>query len=189
MGESTDGMASSTSKLQDKIKALTNVDGHGGFDILNADGDFKSTAEIAKGLGQVFDKMSDIDRAGLLELVAGKNRANAVASLLQNWEKIDEVIEAVNESEGSATRENAEIIDSINGRLKILSATAEEFWTATTDQDSIKAIISGLTKMLELLTAVVEKAGLLSTLFSAVGTGFLAYNNLGITKCICPLWV
>lgn len=33
-GEDTDGMAESTSKLREQIKALTNVDGNGGFDIM-----------------------------------------------------------------------------------------------------------------------------------------------------------
>ena len=33
-GESTEGMAVSTSKLREDIKALTNVNGTGGFDIM-----------------------------------------------------------------------------------------------------------------------------------------------------------
>ena len=41
MGESTDGMAESTSKMREQILALTNVTGRGGFDILTETGDFK----------------------------------------------------------------------------------------------------------------------------------------------------
>jgi len=181
MGESTDGMVTSTAKMRAQIKALTNVDGLGGFDILTSSGDFKSTAEIAKGLGQAFEKMSDIDRAGLLELIAGKNRANAVASLLQNWETIDEVLETIADDEGSAMRENEAIVDSINGRVQILRATMEEFWAETVNSDSVKTIISGLTTMLELLTALVKTAGLLPTVMSAAAGSFLAYKGIGIT--------
>lgn len=182
MGESTDGMASSTSKLREQIKALTNVDGFGGYDIMTADGDFKSTAEIAKGLGQAFEQMGDVERAGLLELVAGKNRANAVASLLENWRTIDEVVKSVEESEGSAMRENAALVDSLNGRIKILSATAEEFWTKSTDQEGIKNFISLLTVLLEGLTAVVDKTGLFTTAISTIGGSYMAYKGIGITN-------
>lgn len=180
MGESTDGMAESTSKMREQILALTNVTGRGGFDILTETGDFKSTAEIAKGLGQAFEVMNDIDRAALLELVAGKNRANAIASLLMNWETIDEVIKSVEESEGSALRENEAIVDSINGRIKILSATAEEFWQQSTSSDGIKLTITLLTELLELLTSITSQAGLLTTALS-VGFGTrLAYKGMGI---------
>lgn len=182
MGESTDGMITSTSKMRDEIKAFTNIDGSGGFDILKDDGSFKSTAEIVKGIGAVFEDMEDIQQAGLLELVAGKNRANAVASLLHQWELIDEVIESVESSEGSAMKENEAIVDSIDGRIKILSATAEEFWDKTTNQETIKNIITALTKLLELLTAIVDKAGLFSTIFSVGAGGILAHNDVGITN-------
>lgn len=64
MGESTDGMAESTSKLREKILALTNVDGTGGFDILTDDGQaFKSTYEIMQGISKVWSDMNDIDQA------------------------------------------------------------------------------------------------------------------------------
>lgn len=180
MGESTDGMAESTSKMREQILALTNVTGRGGFDILTETGDFKSTAEIAKGLGQAFEVMNDIDRAALLELVAGKNRANAIASLLMNWETIDEVIKSVEESEGSALRENEAIVDSINGRIKILSATAEEFWQQSTSSDGIKLTITMLTELLELLTAITDQTGLLTAALSVGFGSRLAYKGIGI---------
>lgn len=180
MGESTDGMAESTSKMREQILALTNVTGRGGFDILTETGDFKSTAEIAKGLGQAFEVMNDIDRAALLELVAGKNRANAIASLLMNWETIDEVIKSVEESEGSALRENEAIVESINGRIKILSATAEEFWQQSTSSDGIKLTITMLTELLELLTAITHQTGLLTTALSVGFGSRLAYKGVGV---------
>ena len=180
MGESTDGMAESTSKMREQILALTNVTGRGGFDILTETGDFKSTAEIAKGLGRAFEVMNDIDRAALLELVAGKNRANAIASLLMNWETIDEVIKSVEESEGSALRENEAIVDSINGRIKILSATAEEFWQQSTSSDGIKLTITMLTELLELLTAITHQTGLLTAALSVGFGSRLAYKGVGV---------
>lgn len=182
MGESTDGMASSTSKLREQILALTNVDGFGGFDILDETGNFKSTAEIAKGLGKVFDKMGDTEQAGLLELVAGKNRANAVASLLQNWETIDEVIQSVEQSEGSAAKENEAIVNSIEGKLKILSASAEEFWSKTVNEDGIKLAIDSLSGLLNVATSLVEIFGLLPTSLSAIGSIALAVKKIGITN-------
>lgn len=63
MGESTDGMAVSTSKLRAQLLALTNVDGTGGFDILTNTGEFKSTYEIMQGIANVWQDMSDVNQA------------------------------------------------------------------------------------------------------------------------------
>lgn len=72
MGESTDGMAESTSKLREQVLALTNVNGKGGFDIMTDGGkSFKSTYSIMQGISKVWKDMSDVDQAALLELIAG----------------------------------------------------------------------------------------------------------------------
>ena len=100
MGEETDGVATSTSKLRAQIAALTNVDGSGGFDILTDSGDFKSTYDIIQGIAKVYDRMSDVDQASLLELIAGKNRANGVAALLKQASQAEDVLQTSLNSSG-----------------------------------------------------------------------------------------
>lgn len=65
MGEETDGVVEGVSKLQSKIKALS------GVNILTDAGEYKDTYTILKEIGQVWEDMSDIDQAALLELMAG----------------------------------------------------------------------------------------------------------------------
>ena len=57
MGESTDGLASSTSKLRDEIKALT------GVDIMLDENTYKSTAQIIQEIGASWDKLTDVSQA------------------------------------------------------------------------------------------------------------------------------
>lgn len=108
-GESTDGMATSTAKLRDEIKSLT------GVDIMLNEDEFKSTAEIIKELGAVWENLTDLSRANVLELISGKNRASTVAGLIENYQLIDEVIQSAENSEGSALQENERFLDSIEG--------------------------------------------------------------------------
>ena len=62
-GEDTEGMVTNTAKLQEKIMALTNIDGSGGVNILTKSGDFKSTYDILLEISKVWDKMEDVDQA------------------------------------------------------------------------------------------------------------------------------
>lgn len=67
MGEDTDGLITSTSKLRDTIKSLS------GVDIMMPDGQtFKSTYDIMKEISKVYNDLADIDKANLLETIAGK---------------------------------------------------------------------------------------------------------------------
>ena len=152
-GEDTEGMATSVSKLREQVKALS------GVDIMLDANNYKPLVQIIKELGAVFPHLTDINKAALLEIIAGKNRANAMAALLKNYKQIDKIQEQLAKSEGSALRENQRIVDSIEGRMKTLSASGEEFWSKTINTDVIKEAVSGLTQLLNILTALVDKVG------------------------------
>ena len=169
MQEDTDGLCDSTSKLREQIKSLT------GVDIMLDDNTFKSTTDIIKELGAVWDKLSDSSQAATLELIAGKSRANNVAALLKNYQRIDEVMESLGDAEGSAMRENEAIVDSIDGRIKKLSASMEDFWQKAINTDFVKNIVSSLDTILNLLTKIIDQFGLLPTIIGVGGAGIFKF--------------
>lgn len=162
MSEGTDGLCESTSKLREQIQSLT------GVDIMLDNNTFKSTTDIIKELGAVWDKLSDSSQAATLEIIAGKSRANNVAALLKNYQKIDEVMESLGGAEGSAMRENEAIVDSIDGRIKKLSASMEDFWQKFINTNLVKDTVSSLSGVLNLLTKIIDKVGLLPTLLTPI---------------------
>ena len=171
MGESVDDLVDSTSKMREQIQALT------GVDIMIDENTFKSTAEIIQEIGAEWSKLTDVSKAATLELLAGKTRASTVAGLIENYQTIEEVIKAAEESENSARIENEKYIQSIEGRLNLLQSQAQEFWTKVIDSDTIKNGITLLTDLLGLATEFVDIFGVLGTV-TTIGTG------VGITKFI-----
>ena len=164
MSEDTDGLCDSTSKLREQIQALT------GVDIMVDDNTFKSTADIIKELGAVWGNLTDSSQAATLEIIAGKTRANNVAALLKNYQQIDNVVSDLGDAQGSAERENAAIVDSINGRIKILSASAEEFWQSFINTDAVKNIITAATDLLNILTKITDNMNVILTLLGMLGS-------------------
>jgi TP901 family phage tail tape measure protein len=65
-GLETEGMVESTAKLRDLIKGIS------GVDIMLDENTFKSTYQIIDELGRVWNKISDINQASLLEAIAGR---------------------------------------------------------------------------------------------------------------------
>ena len=175
MGESTDDLADSTSKLREEIKGLTGVD-------IMADKDtFKSTAEIIKEIGAVWNQLSDVSQAATLEKLAGKNRASTVAGLIENYETIDKVIEAASNADNSALDENQKIIESIDGRIQQLSNRVQEFWYNLVDDSVVKSAVSALTTIVEGGTKLIDTFGTLPTLLTAIGAA-LSFKNVGRDK-------
>lgn len=169
MGEDTDNVVTSSSKLQNIVQSMT------GFDIMESDGKtFKNMYDIIVGIGEVWDSLSDIDQAALLETLAGKNQANALAAALNNVDMIKEAYQTAEyESEGSAEQENARYMESIQGRLGQLKATFQETSSNLADSDFLKGAVSGANEFLQVINQITSAMGSLGTI--AVGGGIAAF--------------
>lgn len=193
LGEETDGMITTVSKLRDTIMNATKAassDGKG-FDILDANGNYKSTYEIMQGLADLYDDIVKKDKELgtnnlnlLLETIAGKNRSNIAASILQNGDMLRSVYEDAQNSEGSAEKELNSYLDSVDGKLQQLTNRAQEFWFKVIDSETIKNGIDLLSTLLKGVTDFVDKVGFLRTAFIGLA-GYLTAKNankLGYTS-------
>lgn len=177
MGESTDGLVTSTSKLQAKVKALT-----GGFDIMKDKDTYKDTYkdiyDIVVGIGERWADLNDIQRADLLETLAGKQRSNALAAALNNVDVIKAAYQTAENSEGSAEKELTNYQKGIDYSLERFKATFQEFSTSVLSSDTFKAVIDSGTQFLEILTKITEILGPLGTALTALG-GFKFVSSIG----------
>lgn len=161
MGEETDGVIESVSKLQAKVKGLS------GVDILNDAGGYKDTYTIIKEIAQVWDQMNDMDQAALLELLAGKNRSNAMAALLGNLEDLEGAYEDAMAAQGSAEAENEKYMNSIQGKIDQFTNAVQTMWKNALNSNAVKFFVD----VGKAIVTIVDKIGLLET---AVG-GLVAY--------------
>lgn len=192
LGEETDGMITTVSKLRDTIMDATKAassDGRG-FDILDSNGNYKSTYEIMQGLADLYDNIVKKDKELgtnnlnlLLETIAGKNRANIAASILQNGDMLRSVYEDAQNSEGSAEKELNSYLDSIDGKMAQLENRAQEFWFKVIDSETIKNGIDLLSTLLKGATDFVDTVGLLPTILTGVAAA-LSFKNVGIDTLV-----
>ena len=136
-GESTEGMANSVSELRSELLTLTK----GKVDIMLDDKTFKSTYQIMKELSQVWGELSDIDAANILELIGGKRNANAVTSLLTNFEDAEKALQTAAQASGSALAENEKYLDSIAGKLSVFQSKFETFSTNLINSSVVKFVV------------------------------------------------
>ena len=80
-----------------------------------------------------------------------KRQANVLSALIQNFDTVEDVIEASEGSAGSALAENEKYLDSFDGRLKQLTTEVQSKWREALDTDLIKDAIQLLTKLVSTL--------------------------------------
>ena len=101
----------------------------------------KSTYDIMVELSKIWDDLSDITQANIIEKIAGKRQGNIVASMMENMQDgIDAVGYAANSS-GSALAENERYLDSVAGRLDKLSASYESLATKVMNSDFLNTLL------------------------------------------------
>ena len=158
--EETDGMIESTSKLQDKIKSMT------GVDIMSDNDTFKSTYDILLEIADVWEDISDIDQAALLELLAGKNRANVLAAILQSPDVLKSVYDTSVNSAGSAERELETYLDSIEGRMSQLQATFQKLSSDVVGSELVKKIVTIADTALQAVDGLMTLGGTFGKIFT-----------------------
>lgn len=169
-GEDTEGMAESVSELRKEILALTGKK----VDIQRDDDSFKNTYQILKELSRVWDDLTDVSKANILETIAGKRNANAAAAILENFEIAERVLLTSQRAAGSALAENEKYLDSINGKIAVMQASYQEFSENVLGSEIVKGFIGGVTTLIAGLNELNDVTGGISSNLLTLSAGFAA---------------
>lgn len=175
MGEDTDGLVTSTSKLQALVKGIT------GFDIMKDKDTYKDIYDIVLGIGEKWKDLSDIDRASLLEALAGKQQSNALAAALSNIDILKKSYEEATHAEGSAREENEEYSKSIQASIDLAQAKLEQLANDTLNSDFLKGAIDAGGKLIDILDGIVKSGNAIPAVATAIAAAF-SFKNVGIFK-------
>lgn len=177
MGEDTDDVVESTSKLRDLVKSMT------GFDIMKDENTFKDIYDIIIGISEKWDTLSDIDQASLLGNLAGKNQSNALAAALSNVDLLKKSYEEATKAEGSAREEQEKFTKGIQYSIDKAKASLEKLAKDFLSSDFLKGLIDAGEKIITFLDKIIDKFGVLPTLLTAIGAK-LSFKKVGIDTLV-----
>lgn len=186
MGEDTEGLVETTSKLNANIKALTAVNGKAGVSILDMNGNYRDTYDILRDISAVWDDIEKQDlkdgqnrQAALLEMMAGKNRSNILASILQHPDLLTEVYnDSANNFQNSAQNELNTYLNSIEAKTTKIRESWSQIWQSDESMSAYGHLLDFGDNIINLL----GKAGLGSILGMASGIGISRFGNWGGTN-------
>ena len=146
---------------------------------------YKSMVQYLGEIADEWDQISEVNQTALLQKLFGKNRAQAGAAILGNFDQVRKAIQEMEDSAGSADREMEAIESSLEYKINRLKET----WVGTAqqiaDRGDIGKGIDALYEVSEAIGFIIDKVGILN-----IGiVGLTAALGRGKSKeRFCPIW-
>lgn len=179
LGEDTEGIES-ISKIQTQLLNLSDNK----VNIFDDQGNFKSTYEILKEIASVWDHISQTDQAQMLDIIAGKQRGNSIAALIQSFQsgQVEKALDDANNSAGSAYAEQEKWMQSIEAKVGQFEAAFQSLSKTVIDSELVKFFVDLGTTGTNSIDGIIKALGSLGTI-SAIGGGILGAKGLGQRNC------
>lgn len=152
---------------------LAGAFGEVGVPILDQEGNLRSTFDILRDYAGVYDSLSDVQRQYLNELAAGNRQVTVLNAIMQQWDDVEKAINSATNATGSAEKENAIFMDSIQGKVNEFESSWQRLSNTAVDNDLIKGIVSLGTVGVNSLETLISKFGALSTVAGGAGIASL----------------
>lgn len=154
LGEEVDETVDSISKVQTQILNRTG----GKVNIFDNMGNFRDYYDIMKDIADVYNDLSDPDRADLTEILFGKQRGNQGAALIQAFQsgQIQKALEATLNAEGSAMEEQKRWMDSLEAKTQQFEAAFQSLSSTVLDSNLLKGIVDLGTKSVSSLEGIIK---------------------------------
>ena len=143
------------------------------------DGTMKNTYEFLTDLHKEWGNLNNEQKTAIALQFGGKNQMEVFMATMNNFETAIEATETAMGAQGSAARENAKAIDSLQGHLQNLKRAWEELSYKMISSDALKKSMDILTGALEFLSS---DAGQVVVWGTAIATGLnlIAKAGLGL---------
>lgn len=169
-------VASSAGELSFEVQGATKS-----ISLMGADGNLKSTYQVLKEISAEWDNMTSAERQTLGISLAGKTQFEVFTSVLNNFEGAEKALTLAIESEGSAWRENARYMESIEAKTQALKTAVENLILGDGGLEKlVKNVLDISTKIVKLI----DDCGGLVTVVGMLTGVMIMLNANGIVKLI-----
>lgn len=142
-----------------------------GIQVEDANGNLKSTYDVLKELKPKWDKMTDAERNAVGIALAGKNQYRVLASIMTNFEHAIGATEDALHSEGTALKQNAAYMESIEAKTTNLKAKFQDLSQNVVSSDMIKGVLDLASGFLDIANTDLGHIITQFTLLAGVVTG------------------
>lgn len=139
-----------------------------GIRVLDETGNLREMGTVMEEVAEKWQGWTEAQRQAIAVAMAGKRQYNNLTALFNNWNMYQDTL-AVSQNAAGTLQEQQDIaMESLNKKLEVLRATAENIYQDLFDIEGIKDLTEDATKLLEVVDNFVKTAGGLKGILSFV---------------------
>lgn len=188
MGEDAEYAAETISDYRNQVLGLTSKT-TAPVDLYDINGEYKNTTQILRELSAVWDQLTVNEQAAIEKLLAGARQANIFASIMTNFDVVEDAIVAASNATGSAMKEQEAWQDSIVAKQQKMASIFQSISSNILSSDDYKGVLDFFIQLSEAIDKLTASGNGLKTLIPVIsgviggaGGGFFSIQNLGKTK-------
>lgn len=169
-----------TDENSDTGKKLTDIYNGLGIALYDSEGQMRSSYDILTDLSKQWDNLSKNEQNYIALTSAGSNQLNAFLALMNNFGHATEATSTALNSAGSASRENAKYMESLEAKTQAVKATFQDLSTNIISSDLVKGVLDLSNGFLQLAdTGVGQTITQFGLLFGVLTGGSTIFANIG----------
>lgn len=142
-----------------------------GINVLNANGELRDMGEVIEEIGGKWEGFSREQQIALTQVMAGTRQYNNLIALFDSWGMYEEALNDSRNSAGELQKQQDIYMESTEAHLQQLATEAEKTYDILFDENAVKTMTDGLTRMLSIV----------NTLFSSLGGGLGSFSFIGMS--------
>ncbi|AZK47120.1 NlpC/P60 family protein [Paenibacillus lentus] len=161
-----------------------------GISMKDMNGNVKNGSEVLDEVAGKWSNLSKEQQYNTALQLAGQSQLSRFIALMENYDTSTRASEAALNSQGSAMRENADYMNSLEARIQTMKTAWDTLALSMGNaviNDSIIGVTSVLTGLMMVLTRCVDTFGMLPTLLGIVGTSAATVSKNFRTATIAVL--
>lgn len=168
---STENITESLNNVEKMLKTV-------GMNIRTSKGEFKDVTDIIDELVEKWDKLNDVQKNAVGFTFAGTYHKNTFISLVENWERINELTEVSADSAGQAQRKYDAYLDSIESKSAALSNAMKNLWNNLIPNGFVDDITDAATGLVQFTDEYqLLQTAIKSAVFYALAKGIVSAKN------------
>lgn len=158
-----------------------------GIHILDVNGDLRDMGIIIEEIGEKWNTWTKAEQTAIAEAVAGKRQYNNLFALFENWDMYTKALETSRNSTGKLQEQQDIYMESTAAHIQKLKTQWEDLYDSVLDTDTINTVTDGITKILELVTNLIDALGGGKTLLLSITALVGQLVSKGLSKDLTSL--
>ena len=147
-----------------------------GIALRNTEGELRSTEDVLDELGKKWDTLNKNQQAAVAKALAGTRQQSRLIALMTDYERVTELQEIAQRSAGATAAQADVYLQGIEASMNKIQVAWEKIVTSITDSEFIVSVFSGIGKVLENTSAILETAAgqvVFYTIIASLGMNIL----------------